>query len=287
MKPGDPSAALPEAHAGGAAELVALDRDHPGFRDPAYRSRREEIARIALDYQGGEIPHAPYADAEHAVWREVWEALDPLHQRWAPRGFLILHQRLQLDRLRIPQLAEVNPRLETVTGFRMLPVAGLIHARTFLSYLADGVFLATQYVRHHSAPLYTPEPDVIHELVGHAASFTHPMIAALNRSFGRAARAASEREIALLERAYWWTMEFGALVEEGEVKAFGAGLLSSVGEIGRFAHEAELQAFDVERMARTDYDPTDYQPIVFLAPSWEVLYFELSNWLDDGGWRLS
>lgn len=270
---------------GRGGRLIELDRDHPGFRDASYRKRRDRIARIALDYQGGAVPDAPYTEEEHAVWCAVWEQLAPLHERWAPRGYLVLNHRLGLSRDRIPQLAEVNQRLQHVTGFEMEPVAGLIEPRTFLSWLGDGVFLATQYVRHHSAPLYTPEPDVIHELVGHAASFTHPMIAALNRSFGRAAGEANDREMSKLERVYWWTMEFGALVEDGEVKAFGSGLLSSCGEIARFATEAELLSFDVERMAATDYDPTDYQPAVFLAPSWEVMYFELSNWLDDGGWR--
>src|SRR5262249_11943370 len=151
---------------------------------------------------------------------------------------------------------DVNPRLRAVTGFEMQPVAGLIKPRTFLQYLGDSVFLATQYVRHHSTPLYTPEPDVIHELIGHAASFTHPLIAELNRAFGRAARAAGETEVAGLERAYWWTMELGALTEDGRVKAFGSGLLSSCGEIAHFATNAELCDLDLERMAATPYDPT-------------------------------
>ena len=273
------------AHAGGEACLVHLDQDHPGFRDREYRARRDIIARIALDYRSGAIPEAPYTAEEHAVWREVWARLGPLHDRWAPRGYLILNRRLGMSRDRIPQLEDVNQKLRPITGFEMEPVAGLIAPRVFLSYLADAVFLATQYVRHHSAPLYTPEPDVIHELVGHAASFTNPMIAELNRAFGRAAQEADDTELVALERAYWWTLEFGALVEEGQVKAFGSGLLSSCGEIARFATEAELLSFDIERMAATGYDPTRYQPQVFLAPSWEVLYNDLHSWLHDGGWR--
>jgi len=272
-------------HAGGEASLVHLDQDHPGFRDLEYRGRRDHIARIALGYLGGPVPEAPYTAEENAVWREVWSKLGPLHDRWAPRGYLILNRRLGMSRDRIPQLEDVNEKLRSITGFEMEPVAGLIAPRVFLSYLAGGVFLATQYVRHHSAPFYTPEPDVIHELVGHAASFTNPMIAELNRAFGRAAKQANDAELAALERVYWWTLEFGALVEEGQVKAFGSGLLSSCGEIARFATEAELLSFDIERMATTDYDPTNYQPCVFLAPSWEVLYNDLHSWLHDGGWR--
>ena len=72
----------------------------------------------------------------------------------------------------------------------MLPVAGLIQGRSFLSAMSQGVFLSTQYMRHHSVPFYTPEPDVIHELVGHAASLFHPDIVRLSRLFGEAARRA-------------------------------------------------------------------------------------------------
>jgi len=126
---------------------------------------------------------------------------------------------------------------------------------------------------------------VIHELIGHAASFTHPMIAELNRAFGRAARAATDPEVERLERVYWWTMEFGALREDGTVKAFGSGHLSSCGEIAHFATKAvELREFDLEQMAAAPYDPTQYQPQVFVAPSWEALYYELSTWLEHG-WR--
>lgn len=268
-----------QPHAGGAGNLVQLDQDHPGFRDAAYRARRDLIAQLALDYDGGPVPEVPYTEEEHAVWQQVWQALDPLHQRWAPRGFLILHHRLGLDRTRIPQYQPLNARLHAVCGFRMLPVAGLIQPRTFLSYLADGVFLGTQYIRHYTRPLYTPEPDVVHELIGHAASFTHPMIVELNRAFGRAARVADDEGVQRLERAYWWTMEFGALREDGEVKAFGAGLLSSFGELGSFADRAELRPFDLPRMAATGYDPTDYQPVIHVADSWEEMYYDLAEWL--------
>lgn len=86
------------AHAGGADCLVELDQDHPGFRDAAYCACRNTIARAALDYEGGPVSEVPYTEEEHAVWEEVWRSLDPLHQQWAPRGFLVLHHRLGLDR---------------------------------------------------------------------------------------------------------------------------------------------------------------------------------------------
>jgi phenylalanine-4-hydroxylase len=105
------------------------------------------------------------------------------------------------------------------------------------------------------------------------------MIVELNRAFGRAARVADDAGIARLERAYWWTMEFGALREGGSVKAFGAGLLSSFGELGSFAVRAELRPFDLPQMAATSYDPTSYQPVIYVAESWEEMYYELAEWL--------
>src|SRR5262245_54711551 len=175
-------------HAAGADDLVTLDQDHPGFRDPVYRARRNQIARIALEHVLGQpLPSVAYTDEEQAVWRTVWEKLTPLHEHFACREYLASRDRLALDRTHIPQLAEVNTRLEPQTGFRMIPVAGLVSSRVFLGNLAAGVFLSTQYIRHASQPLYTPEPDVVHELVGHACTLFDPTLAALNRLFGAAA----------------------------------------------------------------------------------------------------
>src|SRR6187200_321202 len=118
----------------GEEDLVKLDQDHPGFRDPVYRQRRSEIARIALEYVVGQpVPRIDYTEEEHAVWRTVWEELTPLHERWACRQYLDSRDRLALDRARIPQLADVNRHLLPQTGFQMVPVAGLVSSRVFLS----------------------------------------------------------------------------------------------------------------------------------------------------------
>ena len=226
---------------GEALDLVQLDPDHPGFRDRVYRERRNAIARLAIDHREGDpVPPVDYSDAEQEVWRTVWRELAPLHARHACREYLETSSIVQLDRERVPQLSEVNRALERTTGFRMKPVAGLVGDRTFLGHLARGVFLATQYMRHPSRPLYTPEPDVVHELVGHAATFCDPGFARLNRAFGEAATRAAPEQLARIARVYWYTLEFGLCEEGGGVKAYGAGLLSSFGELGRFAGNARL-----------------------------------------------
>lgn len=161
----------------------------------------------------------------------------------------------------------------------MLPVAGLVSAKTFLTYLGRNIFLSTQYIRHTNAPFYTPEPDIVHELIGHAASLGHPAYAELNRAFGRAADRAEGDAITQLERLYWYTMEFGVVQEAGQMKAYGAGLLSSYGELERFSTHAELQPFNIDVMCATPHDPTEYQRTLFVAPNFAVLVEDLLRFL--------
>lgn len=260
--------------------VVLLDPDHPGFRDAEYRARRNRIARIALGYEAGEpIPDAPYTAREHALWRAVREALEPAHERHACAEYLEAARRLDLPRERIPQLREVSERVRAISGFRLEPVAGLVEPRVFLESLADGVFLCTQYIRHHSTPLYTPEPDVVHELLGHALTLASPRLAELNRLFGEAVRAArTAEELERLSRVYWFTIEFGVVREGGEVKAYGTGLLSSAGELEAM-REAELRPFDIEEAESAAYDPTRFQPSLFCADSFEEMYLELKSFL--------
>lgn len=268
-------------HAGGE-ELVPLDPDHPGFRDPVYRRRRNEIARLALDYRAGDPPPVvDYTDQEHSVWRTVWEHLAPLHASNAVSEWRDGAAELDLDQRAIPQLAQVNEELTESPGIEMLPVAGLISARGFLCSLGRGVFLSTQYIRHHSMPLYTPEPDVVHELVGHATSFFRPEIVRLTRLFGEAALDADEATLRELERVYWYTLEFGVAREGSDVKAYGAGLLSSFGELGTFESQAKLKPFDLAEITRTPYDPTSYQKVLFVAPSFREMEKHVGGWLEE------
>lgn len=269
-----------------AVHIVDLSPDHPGFKDAAYRARRDAIAEIACNHRTKDpVPQAPYTDAEHAVWRRIARRLTPLHRRHACRAVIEMADAFRLDQDRIPQLVDVNDRLGPLTGFRMEPVAGLVGARDFLCALGRGTFLSTQYIRHHSRPWYTPEPDVVHELIGHAATLAHPELASLNRAFGQPAPSASPAEIERLIRVYWFTLEFGVVRESRDLKAVGAGLLSSVGEISSFAQDAELLPWDVAKVADTSYDPTDLQPRLFVAPSLARMLDDVGSWLASGGWR--
>ena len=260
--------------------IVDLDPDHPGFRDPEYRARRNAIAAIAMSYRPGQpIAHAPYTEIEHHVWQTIWNALGPAHREHACAEYLDCLAKLDFDTDRIPQLDEVSRKVEAISGFRLEPVAGLVEPRIFLESLARGVFLCPQYIRHHSTPLYTPEPDVAHEIIGHAVTLASPRLAEINRLFGEAVRRArSADELDRLARVYWFTIEFGVLRENGQVKAYGTGLLSSAGELAEM-HKAELRPLDLEAAANHVYDPTHYQAILFCAESFDAMYEQLREFL--------
>jgi phenylalanine-4-hydroxylase len=260
--------------------IAQLDPDHPGFRDQKYRARRNEIAEIALHYSSGQaIPDAPYTREEHRVWRGVWKALELAHQSYACAEYLRCLDRLDFDHNRIPQLSEVSEKITRISGFRFEPVAGLVEPRVFLESLARGIFLCTQYIRHYSTPLYTPEPDVVHEIIGHGVTLASERLAELNRLFGEAVkRTPSPEALDQLSRVYWFTIEFGVLREERKIKAYGTGLLSSAGELEAM-HNAQLRPLDLEAASRQEYDPTHYQPILFCADSFETMYQTLRNYL--------
>ena len=247
---------------------VQLGKNHPGFADPVYRARRDALATLAAQWLPGQpLPHADYTAEEHEVWREVSEALVSRHETYAAKEFLDGKARLGLPRDRVPQLAEVGDLLAPLTGFRYQPAAGLVPLREFYGALADRRFWSTQYVRHHSVPLYTPEPDVIHEVIGHGNTLANPRYTALYEAAGRAARRVeSEEALQFVSKVFWFTLEFGVVHEPDGLKAYGAGILSSPGETEAF-RTMHVEPLDLVRMGTTEYDITVYQPLLYAASS--------------------
>lgn len=253
---------------------IELESDHPGFSDDVYRQRRLMIENLAIaDYFGADFPVVDYTIEETETWGAVYRDLEPLHARHACREYLIAKEDMQREcgfgPDEIPQGRDVSRFLERRTGFRLRPVPGLLSSRDFLNGLAFRVFFSTQYIRHSSVPHYTPEPDVCHELVGHAPMFADPAFADLSQEIGLASLGASEDEIERLARCYWFSVEFGLVREEGELKAFGAGILSSPGELAYAceAREAKYLDWDPEAAAHQPFPITDYQPVYFVVDS--------------------
>ena len=243
--------------------------------------RRDEIAARAIGRVPGDaIPHIAYTELENETWRTISTVLAVKHEDLACAEFRRAAELLRLPTERVPQLDEAGARLTELTGFRFEPAAGVVAPADFYGDLADGVFHSTQYLRHHSQPLYTPEPDAVHELIGHGNSLASERFAQLYRQAGRAARRmTSEETLDVLSRVFWFTLEFGVLREDGELRAYGAGLLSSYGEIEEF-RSAELRPLDVHAMATQPYDITHYQPVLFCAEGFEQVEEVVGGWFD-------
>ncbi|MFE4458839.1 phenylalanine 4-monooxygenase [Nocardia tengchongensis] len=247
---------------------VHLSDQHPGVHDPVYRSRRNAIAAMALEYRPGDpVPRVDYTAAEQQVWQIVSRELARKREKYACTEVIEAAERLGLPSDHIPQLDEVTAKLVPLTGFRYAPAAGLVPLRQFFGSFADRTFHSTQYIRHHSAPLYTPEPDAIHEILGHANQLASPRFAALYETAGAAvSRLETERALKFLADVFWFSMEFGVLREHGEARCYGAGLLSSYGEIEEF-RDADLRPLDIHAMGTVTYDITHYQPVLYCAES--------------------
>lgn len=259
-----------------------LEGDHPGFHDKDYRERRRWIVAQASTFKHGqEIPRVSYTPAEVETWGVVYDKLTSYTGKFAVQQYNeilpLMEKHCGYAKNNIPQLQDISDFLKSRTGFTLRPVGGLLSARDFLNALAYRVFFSTQYIRHHSVPLYTPEPDIVHELMGHAPMFADPDFADFSHEIGLASLGASDEDIKRLATCYWFSVEFGLAMQEGKRKAYGAGLLSSFGELeyscadyrpaGGTAEMAEYRPWNPSKAAVQEYPITKYQPVYYVAES--------------------
>lgn len=266
-------------------DIEELPLEHPGAKDPEYRKRRDQIASLAKKFrETGEITDMDYTEDEQEVWRFVAGELDELHNKKASPFYLKAKKDLGISNDRIPQLTEMNKRLKETTGFRLAPIEGLVDTRAFLSWLSWRTMLSTQYIRHHSRPGYTPEPDIVHEAMGHIPMFTNPDFADFSQFVGHGARLANDEQLEGLGRIYWFTVEYGLVEADNDIKAFGAGLLSSFKELkNAFTDNVERRPFVLEEVIEQDYDYSDMQPILYIAPSYKFLKEETRRYIESFG----
>jgi len=256
---------------------IDIPSDHPGFHDPEYRKRRDFIAKVAEDYvMGDELPFIDYTKEETDCWGFIYGRLSPMYKNYACPEFNEVITKMEkfceFSLQKVPQLKNISDFLSEETGWALKPACGLLTQREFLNSLAFKVFHCTQYMRHHSDPFYTPEPDVSHEVIGHAPMFANPEFAELSQVIGLASLGACDEDIARLGTLYWFTVEFGLVksIEDGSRKAYGAGVLSSIGEMeNSMFGDVSYIPLDSKLAAGMDYPSTTVQPIYTLADSFE------------------
>ncbi|MFB9433600.1 phenylalanine 4-monooxygenase [Streptoalloteichus tenebrarius] len=255
---------------------------HPGMADPAYLARRRALGELARDHRVGDpAPTVTYSDAEHRMWGLVHRTLVRVQRRHACRAIADVIEAVDIPDDHVPQHAEVNSRLQRLTGFRFTLTGGLVDSRRLYGAMADGYFHGVQYLRHPAVPFYTPEPDALHDLVGHGTQLAAPRFAELYRVIGRAVhRVETAEAVSLIDRLFWFTVEYGVVRENGDLKAYGAALLSSYGEIECF-RDAEIRPLDLRAMANTPYQINGYQPILYRAESLDHLTDTLGEFFDE------
>jgi phenylalanine-4-hydroxylase len=194
--------------------------------------------------------------------------------------YLAAKRDLAISREEIPQLRILSDRLRSETQMHLVPAEGALPYRTFYEYIAERGFPVTQFIRHGSHPEFTPEPDMIHDCLGHVPPLMNRDYAELLTLIGKAVATTNKGEQVLaLKRFSWFSIEFGLIEEAGQTKVFGAGILSSTNKIpySLFSPEVSRAPFVTDVVIQTDYDPSRMQDHLFIAPSLPFLRRELEG----------
>jgi len=260
------------------AELE-LEPGHPGLHDVDYVNRRKELFALCRRHRLERLgpPIIDYTAEETRIWRDVSPKLDELHRKHACSIYLQAKDTLGISADEIPQLRKLSERVQHETNMHLVPAEGPIPYRTFYSYIADRGFPVTQFIRHGSHPEFTPEPDMIHDCLGHVPPLMNHDYAELLTLIGKAAYATPDPlQVLALKRFSWFSVEFGLMEERGEIKVFGAGILSSTGEIPfSLSKDVKRRPFVTNEVIETDYDPSRMQDQLFIIPSFVFLRREI------------
>lgn len=245
------------------------DENHPGFHDKNYQQRRHELFHLAQEVrlQHKNIPTVIYHEHEHQLWREIMQSLDPLHQQFAYSDYLVGKKLLAISNDHVPQLSELQQHL-TEHHMGIVAAEGLLESIEFQKYISNKQMPCTLFLRHHSQPHYTPEPDMVHDTVGHLPLLTLPIYCEIVDLIGQGfANAKTEQELIFWGRLYWFIIEFSLIEEDGQLKIFGAGLFSSSGEMQfSLSDRVKKKPFSLEEAGNTSYNPNIMQEIIFVLP---------------------
>jgi len=261
---------------------LELEPGHPGLGDEEYVQRRKDLFAVCRKHRLERLgpPLIDYTEEENRIWRDVSSKLEDLHVKHACQLYLKAKRDLSITTERIPQMRHLSERLVKETKESLVPAEGALPYRTFYEYIAERGFPVTQFLRHGSHPEFTPEPDMIHDCLGHVPPLMDRDYSELLTLIAKAASTTSRGDQVLaLKRFSWFSIEFGLIEEVSEVKVFGAGILSSTGEIpfSLFSKDVTRRPFVTDVVINQDYDPSRMQDNLFVAPSMPFLRRELEN----------
>ena len=237
------------------------------------RPPRGDYSRAREDYT---CPQnwSTYTEGDHDTYRRLYERQSALLPGLASQAFIDALPSLGV-RDRIPRFDEINERLRPATGWEIVAVPGLIPERPFFDLLANRRFPVTDWIRTPAEFDYIVEPDVFHDLFGHVPLLFNPVFADYVQRYGQGGLKAHDLGAGeLLSRLYWYTIEFGLIREPHGLRAYGAGILSSSGELRHSVTSPRGRriALDLVRCMRTRYKIDDYQATYFVIDSFEQLF---------------
>lgn len=216
----------------------------------------------------------PYSDEEHAVWADLYARQIQVIQGRVCQEFLDGLEILDLPKDRIPQPHEVSAVLRERSGWEVAPVPALINFDRFFALLAEKKFPAASFIRSREDMDYLQEPDIFHEIFGHATMLTNPAFADFTHAYGKAGVKASKAERVFLARLYWFTVEFGLLQTADGLRICGGGIASSPGETHYALESPEpiRRPFDPIDALRTPYRIDIYQSVYYVLDSMDDLF---------------
>jgi len=233
-----------------------------------------EFVSRYVSHQPDQHGNIEYSTEEHRVWKILFERQKKLLPGRACDDFLQGLKNLGLTADKIPQLPAVSSQLKARTGWQVEPVAALISARAFFELLADRRFPAATFIRCEEELDYVKEPDIFHELFGHCPMLTHQVYADFVHDYALKVLSFPESDWALLQRLFWFTVEFGLINTPQGLRAYGGGILSSTNETV-YSVESDVPMrvlFNPVVAFRTPYRIDQLQPVYFVIDNYQQLY---------------
>jgi len=234
------------------------------------RPPRGDYSRASADYSC-EQAWADYTDADHDTYRRLYARQLQQLPGLACDEFIAAVQQLG-EPAQIPRFDAISERLIRITGWQIVGVPGLIPEEAFFALLAARKFPVTDWIRKPEEFDYVVEPDVFHDLFGHVPLLFNPVFADYMQAYGAGGLKASRLDACeLLARLYWYTVEFGLIDTPAGLRAYGAGILSSGGELRHSITSSQPKriAFDLKRLMRTRYKIDSYQASYFVIRSFD------------------